>query len=233
VVRFKYLDDPVYKQDAHEALTDRFASRNNFDTFCGGIASNSDKNTFLRVASHYLFLCKKGDWVVDVPARSNPVIGYFTNSFKLTVLCALIESLYEETPRWKDCIEYLISPKGKESFPILDAKHLKKVYDLYNKQFGSTQRLRRFLHSLPDQTRNRLLKKFKIEGKVVTENQLASILYHARSSFVHVVEFVHILSGSIFDQVGKHLVFSEAQIHDLMNAFEIGLVAHFSTKNGK
>ncbi len=229
-MKLKYLDDPIFKQDAYEALADQFASRAEFDSFYATIAKDEDKDRSLRIASNYLFLCKRGDWVVNVPHRSNPIISYFTNSFKLTVLCALIESVYDDNPKWKNLVEYLLRPENKGSFPIPGSARLKKLSDSYNKNYGATKRLRKFLSSLPDNPRHALLAKFTINGKPATESGLASLLYQARSSFVHNAELVLVLDAKIFDLVGEKRVYSEAGIHDLMNAFEIGLVAHFSAK---
>lgn len=229
-MKLKHLDDPTFMQDAYEALAEQFTSGVEFDSYYTTIAKVEDKNRFLRIASNYLFLCKRGDWVVNVPHRSNPVVSYFTNSFKLTVLCALIESVYDDTPKWKNLVEYLLRPENKGSFPIPGSARLRELSDSYNEKFGATRRLRKFLCCLPAKSRDDLLAKFKINGKLATVNRLADLLYQARSSFVHNVEFVLVLDAPIFDRIGKKSIFSKARIHDLMNAFEIGLIAHFSTR---
>lgn len=227
-MKIKYLNDPIYLQDAYEDLTDRFRSKTDFDFFYEAITTNENKSLFLEIASTYLFLCKRGDWVVNVPHRSNPVIDYFTNSFKLTVLCALIECLYG-SERWITFSDYLLQRANKDKYPITDSLQLKELLGTYSQKFGATKRLEKFLSCLPANTLDGLLKKCKINGQVATVKGLANILYHERSDFVHNAQFVLLLSAPIFDRVGEKDVFNEIPISDLMEAFEIGLVKHFST----
>ena len=73
---FHYLENKAaYLKHAYLAVGERFTSRDSFDNYFDAIKTDEMKNLFLRTASYYLFLVKKGDWVVDVPG-SNKVVGY-------------------------------------------------------------------------------------------------------------------------------------------------------------
>lgn len=92
-----------YKDLAYEALEGQFVDRAEFDAFYSWLQSDHRKDDFLRVASFYLYLVKRGDWHVRVQG-GNEVVDYLTNSFKLVALFSLIESLtdlkhQDSTPR--------------------------------------------------------------------------------------------------------------------------------------
>jgi len=98
---------------AKSALSSQFRDASAFDAFYAAL-TDEQKDEFLRVGSSYLFLVKQGNWHVEVEG-SNPVIDYFTNSFKLVSLFSLIESLSSEKHR--DFYEWL-GHVGEEIFPI-------------------------------------------------------------------------------------------------------------------
>ena len=58
-MKLKHHDDPIFLQDAYEALAEQFTSRAAFDLSYASIANDDDKNRFLRIASNYLFLYKQ------------------------------------------------------------------------------------------------------------------------------------------------------------------------------
>src|SRR5712692_7596070 len=87
-----YLEGDTFLKYAYLALGEHFSSHDDFINYFNSIKTDAMKNLFLRTASFYLFLVKRGDWVVDVPG-SNKVIDYLTNTYKCVAIFSLIESL--------------------------------------------------------------------------------------------------------------------------------------------
>ena len=52
---------------AYIALEDNFDSREDFDSFFYSIESDEEKNLFLKSASFYLFIVKRGEWKLNIP----------------------------------------------------------------------------------------------------------------------------------------------------------------------
>lgn len=105
--------EPYMREYAASAMGSRFPDAVAFNAFYAAL-TDEQKDEFLRVASSYLFLVKQGDWHVTVEG-SNPVIDYFTNSFKLVSLFSLIESLSSE--KHQDFYEWL-GHIGGDIYPI-------------------------------------------------------------------------------------------------------------------
>ncbi len=132
---YRYVkNESAYLLVAELALVDRFKVANDFQVFYTGIGSLERKNLFLRTTSYYYYLIKKGDWVVSAP-DCNPVIDYFTNSYKAVGLFALIESLSDESH--EDFHAWLMSDARALIFPIASAQQIKELHTDYKATFGS------------------------------------------------------------------------------------------------
>ena len=227
VNKYKYCDDEVYKKDAYQALSSQFKNDQNFETFYSSLNDLETKNEFLRVGSTYLFFVKNGDWHVNV-TRSNPVIEYFTNSFKLVALLAIIESLSDK--KHIDFFQWL-SEKNKQClFPIADRPQLRKLYDEYKAEYGSTRRCKSFFANLSTPTKDKLRNSITINGEPVNSiEKVAEMIYKARSNFAHECDSTLEISN-IFHfskEKNKEIVWRRLSMELLQNSFEEGVVAHF------
>ena len=223
-----YLENrAAYLKYAYLAVGERFTSRDSFDSYFDAIKTDEMKNLFLRTASFYLFLVKRGDWVVNVPG-SNNVIDYLTDSYKFVTLFSLIESLKSEE-EFIDFFEFLVRKKSRIQFPM-DKMELGAHYSRYKEEFGSIRRCISFFKELPSQKQSELTSMLKVNGADSTIENLAKSLYDMRSRFVHKAELVlHMDEGmSIGRQRGKLMV-CNLSIKDFMRCFEEGLLAHFTT----
>jgi hypothetical protein len=225
-MKYKYLDDEVYKEDAYAALSSQFKNEENFETFYASLKDEETKNEFLRVGSTYLFFVKNGDWHVNV-SRSNPVIEYFTNSFKLVALLAIIESLSDK--KHVDFFQWLSGNK-KSLFPIADETQLQKLYDEDKSEYGSTRRCKSFFANLSTPTKGKLCNLITIDGEPVkTIEKVAEMIYKARSNFAHESSStLEISNGFHFSkEKNKAIVWKRLSMEILQNSFEEGVIMHF------
>ncbi len=209
---------------ARSALGSRFADPATFDAFYAGLTDEL-KNEFLRVGSTYLFLVKKGDWHVDYE-DANPVIDYFTNSFKLVSLFSLIESLSSE--KHQDFYEWL-GQAGNASFPIADKAALRELHEQYKATFGSIRRCIAFFERLTPARQERLRASIQIDREPVkTVKEVAQFLYNLRSKFVHEGEFVlDIANMPVMSRHKNANTLTSLSMPNLLEAFEEGVVAYF------
>ena len=112
-------------------LSDHFPSRDDFNVYFAAIETDERKNLFLRTASFYLFMVKRGKWEVDVPG-SKKTIDYLTNTYKYVAIFSLIESLSEH--RFMDFYDYLLRWKSGVAFPIRKER-LGGHYRKYKQEF--------------------------------------------------------------------------------------------------
>ena len=230
--KYKYCDDDDYKDDAYQALSLPFdGDRNKFELFYSSLRDDQTKDEFLRVGSSYLFFVKNGDWHVhDVP-RSNGLIEYFTNSFKLVALLAIIESLSEEK---NVDFFFWLSEKAKDQkglFPITDRSQLQKLYEDYKAEYGSIRRCKSFFSNLSLPTKEKLRNSITIEGKPVKSiEKLAEMIYKVRSGFAHESDATLEISNSwCFSMENNKKVAWKLPMLLLQSAFEEGVVAHFQS----
>jgi hypothetical protein len=225
--KFKYLnDEETYKEDAFLALGNQFESRNRFEKYYSQIESKNDRNEFLRVSAAYLFFVRNGNWKVDVP-RSNELIDYFTNSFKLVALLGIIESLSSE--KFEDFYQWL--RKHDDFLPISDKTQLDSYYQDYKKDFGAIRKCKQFFVSLPESLQEELKQSINIDGKpLATIERFAEMLYQARSGFAHEVQSTTEFSGNHFGSFQGKRTHWKLRISRLLAAFEIGLLSHFKNQ---
>jgi hypothetical protein len=203
------------------ALKGHFESEEEFVSWYEQIPSEGKKNKFLKVASYYLALVKSGDWHVDIPG-SQPVVEYFTNTFKYIAIFSLIESLSEL--HHIDFYQYLGRKETKTEFP-LTKQSLDKHYQGYKEEYGAIRRCIEFFENLSPERKRLLVSKLKVNRQQGSIEELAKYLYRIRSRFVHEAEFTHQASGSTWmGYDGNKLIVCSLSITDAMQFFEEGLL---------
>ncbi len=228
----RYVDDEDrFKEDAYLALTSRFTTREAFENFYSSLNNSATKDEFLRAASFYLFMVKNGDWHVSVE-RSNPIVDYFTNSFKLAALFSVIESLSDR--HYKDLFNWLNDEPQESIFPINDHVSLSALNEKYKSEYGSIRRCKAFFENLPQCTQKVLCDSIKIDGHPLKSiKKVAEFLYEIRSKFVHEARLFSQISdvaGTVLSMSGNRVVQTELSIDVLFQAFEEGLLAYFGYK---
>jgi hypothetical protein len=185
------------------------------------------KNLLLRTAAFYLFLVKRGDWIVDV-LSSDKVIDYLTNTYKYIAIFSLIESLSQE--KFIDLYTFLIRKRSGVDFPLINKNKLNEYYSRYKDEFGSIRRCISFFKALSAEKQRELIARIEVEGADPTIENLAKSLYEMRSRFVHEAQLVlHMSEEMSLGYQDKKLIVCNLSIKDAMRFFEEGLLAHFQT----
>ena len=223
----RYLDaQDKFLGYSFQALQDQFSTKDEFISFYETIENDDKKNLFLKIASFYLFLVKKGDWLVDIPG-SVERLDYLTDTYKYIAIFSLIESLQEE--EFIDFYSFLVRRKSKVSFPIKDKKELKEWYHKYKKEFGSIQQAVIFFKSLTPKRKADLIKHLEVKDAKASIENLSKYLYALRSKFVHEAELIVNMSGrTTISKYGKNLVICRLSLRRLMTFFEEGLIIYFT-----
>lgn len=210
---------------AASAMNSRFLNAASFNAFYMAL-TDEQKDDFLRVASSYLFLVKQGDWHVNVE-DSNPIIDYFTNSFKLVSLFSLIESLSSE--KYQDFYEWL-GHAGGGIYPISDKTALKQLHEKYKSTYGSIRRCVAFFERLSSTQQADLCNAIQIDGAAAKSiKDVAQFLYNLRSKFVHEGEFVlDIANIPVMSRHKNTNTLTTLSMPKLLGAFEEGVVAYFT-----
>lgn len=139
---FKYIDrKDVLLPYCYLALQTHFESEQELASWYEQIETDKKKNPFLKAASYYLTLVKSGDWHVDIP-NSEPVVDYFTNTFKYVAIFSLIESL--SNLHFIDFYQYLKRRKTQANYPLTE-EALYNHYEQYKKEYGSIRKCVEFL----------------------------------------------------------------------------------------
>ena len=226
--KYKYLDDKTFKNDAYEALSSQFQNLRQFEAFYSNLKDDKTKDNFLRVGTAYLFFVKCGDWHVNVE-RSNPVIEYFTNSFKLVSLLAVAESINNK--KHIDFFHWLNKKKNKNFFPIENREIIEKHYRTYKEEYGSIYSVKNFFNNLTQKTKDSLCNRVTVNG-VPIENieELIKLIYKVRSGFAHSIDHnLELSTGFHFGGTKKKkIVWRKFRIEYLQEALEEGIVVHFS-----
>jgi hypothetical protein len=218
-------NEQPFKDDAFLALKSCFPDREAFEEFYESLTRPEQKDEFLRVTSFYLFLVKRGDWHISVKGY-DPIIDYFTNSFKLVALFSLIESLTDL--KHQDFYQWL-SSQPDSIFPISNKSDLRRLYEKYKRSFGSIRRCVNFFERLPNIQKIALCNSIHIDGEAIQNiKKLAQFLYNIRSEFVHAAQLVLLVSESPIFHIEKNLmVRSRLSINILLEAFEEGVLCYF------
>jgi len=226
----RYLEaKDKFLEYAFLAVGHHFDSRKDFDNYFDSIKGNDQKSLFLRTASFYLFLVKRGDWVVDVP-DSDEIIDYLTNTYKYVGIFSLIESLSNE--KFIDFYQFLVRRKSAIPYPINDKKELDPFYERYKADYGSIKKCIAFFKALSPERQNALISRLEVRGTDPSIESLAKFLYELRSKFVHEAELVHhMVDGTSISFKGKKTIVCKLSIEAALNFFEEGLIEHFKKDN--
>lgn len=224
--KYKYCDDKDYKNYTFQALSSQFSDDQEFEAFYSSLKDSEIKDQFLRVGTLYFFFAKNGDWHVD-DSNSNPVIDYFTNSFKLVAILAIIESLSNK--KHVDFFEWLLEKDESEFFPIEDKSELEKLYKEYKLDYGSIKRCKSFFANLSTKTRKDLCNLICIDGEPVTIERVAEMIYMERSKFAHDCDSALGISSGfhVAQQKNKGIIWKQFSMKILQNAFEEGVIIFF------
>lgn len=221
----RYLKDKKFIEYAFLALGDHFISRDEFLDYFNHIKVDNRQSLFLRTASFYLCLVKRGDWTIDVPGSDN-VIDYLTNTYKYVAIFSLIESLSKD--RFIDFYQFLVRRKSGVKLPISDRARLDELYEKYKAEFGAIQRCISFFRMLSPNRQRDLISRLNVRGTAASIENLAKYLYELRSKFVHEAELVHHMSeGKSISWKDGNLVVCTLSIKDAMTFFEEGLIENF------
>lgn len=208
------------------ALQDQFSSRDEFISFFETLKNDDQRNLFLKTASFYLFLVKKGDWLVDIPG-SNEKIDYLTDTYKYIAIFSLIESL--QGNEFIDFYSFLVRRKSNLTFPIKDKKELDQWYRKYKQEFGSIQQAIKFFKSLSSQKKADLIKNLEVKDTKPSIENLSKYLYNLRSKFVHEAELIVNMSGrTTISRHGQKFVICKISLRKLMEIFEEGFILFFT-----
>ena len=233
--KLKFCNDAIFKKDTYEALSSQFNDLNEFEEFYSNLENDRVKDDFLRVGSAYLFFVKSGDWHVNVE-RSNPVIDYFTNSFKLVSTLSIAEGLNNK--RNIDFFQWLNKKENRNLFPIDNEIDLQSHYAKYKEEYGSIHNVKDFFNGLSDKTKNSLCKLVTVNGNEIESiEELIKLIYRARSNFAHSTKHTLELSNALhFGGTEKRpIVWRKFKFEYLLAAVEEGIVIHFKklSKNNR
>lgn len=229
------LEDPRYLSAKDKfleysflSLQNQFGTKDEFLSFFEEIENDEQKNLFLKTASFYLFLVKKGEWFVDIPG-SNKRVDYLSDTYRYIAIFSLIESLQEK--EFMDFYSFFVRRKTNVKFPINDKKELDHWYRQYKREFGSIYQSVQFFSALSTQRKADLIKNLEVKNAKPTIENLSKYLYNLRSKFVHEAELVVNMSGrTTISRFGKKFVICKLSIRKLMEFFEEGLILHFAPR---
>ena len=125
--RYLYAKDKFFEY-YFQALKNHFSNKEDFTSFFKAIENDDQKNLFLKTASFYLFLVKKGDWFVDIDG-SDKRVDYLTDTYKYIAIFSLIESLQER--EFMDFYSFLVRRKNNVKPTIENLS--KYLYNLRSK----------------------------------------------------------------------------------------------------
>jgi len=239
---FRYIrNKDKFLEYTYCALKDHFSSINELDNYYNAIKNDSYKNLFLKTASFYLFLVKRGFWALDDIPDSNREINYLTISYKFIAIVSLIESLFAN--KFMDFKDFLIRKRSKVTFPISNKAELIMYYDQYKEKFGSNRKFVTFCQALSLERQRDLVARYinrlpvlRIKPVPPPDEEipkylerLAKDLYDLRSKFVHEAKLVlDMLPGTTVSLRDNKLVVCNLSIQDVMEFFEEGLLIHFN-----
>jgi len=158
------------------------------------------------------------------------VVDYITDSHKLLTIFALIESLSNLKH-----IQFSQWLKQEAKLPIHDDKHLNKLNDEYLLTYGSIKKVVAFFERLTTDHQASLCKLLTKQRQPMDSiKRFAQFLYDMRSKFAHEGRVaVGLQSAPTLKYMGKDSILIEVKIEDVMEAFELGLIARFPFPTGR
>lgn len=220
-----------FLQYSKQALGHCFVSQSDFERFYSFFPDDESKNEFLRVASFYLFLVQKGNWVTNV-TNEGTVTDYLTNSYKLVGIFSLIESLsgweHQDFFRW-----LCSSSKTRNTFPVESRSALEALFTEYNGAHGATNFCVTFFEQLSDELQAELMRGILVRGKPVsTIKRAVQLLYGLRSRFVHDGNLLVQLSDRpVMSILKKKAHLFNISLPKVVELFEQALLLHFAAKH--
>lgn len=228
----RYIEDEqTFLKYSRVALERCFISQSEFDRFYSALPDADSKSSFLRVASFYLLLVQKGDWVSQ-ENNQDAVIDYLTNSYKLVGVFALIESLAERNHQ--DFYRWLCSQgKASGAFPIESVSVLESLFTNYNHAYGATNHCVAFFERLPVEGQAELMQAIQIRGKSVsTIRRAVKVLYGLRSRFAHEAELItQLCERPIMSRLNGKVHLFNLSFLKFAELFEQALIMHFAVKH--
>jgi hypothetical protein len=215
-----------YLDYALDICKEYFMDRKAFGAFFDSIPNDEDKDRFLQVTSFYKFLVRDGDFYNKDP-RFDTYIEYLDITYKYIAIVSLIEALYSKK-KHIDFYEWMVARSRKGVFPIQKRSHLATLYRAYKKEYGVIQSARKFFHSLDDECKDFISRKFEVKGKKRFLD-LIHELYNIRSKFIHEARLVlEFGSGTVISSTDrKAMIVSQLDLGDLRMIFEHGLLRSF------
>lgn len=221
-LKFSTIEEAYYAH-AKAVLGPHFQSEDELLKFYESIPNQQRKLLLLETCGKYRYLVKEGDWITTVNNQEQ-VIDYLTNSHKFLGIFALIESLspvkFELFHNWL-CKQPSVFPIDEESLLALNEK--------YNDEQGATRKVVKFFEALSHDHQAKLCGLLtKDRQPMASVKKLAQFLYNMRSKFAHEGQpAVGLHSNQYLQYMGKDSVLVKITIADVMEAFELGLIAHF------
>jgi hypothetical protein len=218
-----YTLEEIGSPHARAVLLKHFDSEKSLESFYWSIPTQEERAQLLDVCAKYRYMVKEGDWVSTVNNESR-VVDYLTNSNKLLTIFALIESLSKVKH-----VEFFDWLKLHGTFPIDSKKVLNELHQQYKVKHGSIKKVVKFFERLSTDHQAKLCGLLtKHRQPLENIKKLAQFLYDMRSKFAHECKLaVSLHSNDHIQYQGKDLVLIKITIADIMEAFELGLIAHF------
>ncbi len=194
------------------------------------IATEEEKDLFLRIGAFYRYLIVEGSFRF-AKKEWNDGMSYVDDTYKYVAIFSLIEAL-ETPPDYKDFYQWIQSkkdtalPLNKKPMSVLD-----HMYQNYKACHGSIQAAVRFFERLDPDDQALIEKKLKVHGTSPSPKKLSQLLYDMRSKFVHEARFI--LGFCPVTTVGTHngsVLTNELTMDDLRTLFEHGFLKRFGWK---
>ncbi len=196
------------------------------------IATNEEKDLFLRIGAFYRYLVVEGSFQF-AKKEWNDGMSYIDDTYKYVAIFSLIEAL-ETAPVFKDFFQWV---QGKKTTPIPLNKSpmsvLSNMYQDYKSKYGSTKAAIRFFERLDLDDQALIENKLKVRGKNLSIKKLSQLLYDLRSKFVHEGRFIlGFGSSTTISNYKSSTLTNKFTMDDLRSLFERGFLKRFGwTKN--
>jgi hypothetical protein len=230
--KYQYLSYLNHYFDEVAAAWNRyFSSIQELRDLFEAIATNEEKDLFLRVGSFYRYLVVEGKFSFD-NNELNQGLSFIDDTYKYVAMFALIEAL-ETPPRDLDFYEWLQHEKVSDEISQHDnlIKVLEPMYRDYKSQHGSIQAAVRFFCRLDEPDQKFIQEKLQHNKRITSLKKLAQDLYEIRSKFVHQARLDLIrgfgcgMTGSVMHN--GHALINKMTMEDFRILFERGFLKRF------
>ncbi len=230
-----FLDNEAkYLEFTWTIMERHYQSKETFVNQYQALSTAEVKNQFLQLASYYKFLVREFNY--EHPEGFD--VDFAAQTYKFIGLIALIESLYT-TEDYKDFYEWLITHDPADTYPIKDKSDLKKLFEEYCVQHGSTRKIVRYFQGLDKSAQqyitNAVIKLVNVEGAGELDEErepiekLAKLLFQIRSDFVHHGRLVLEFSDStVISKRDKSVCYYNIELEELEKIFVTELLKHYN-----